>query len=193
MAQLTLKQENFCLAYMETGNASEAYRRAFNTSRMKPETISRKAKEVLDNGKITARLAELRKPVIEKAQLTLDRVLQECMNIGFFDISTIYDDDGTLKPIREWPAAARQAVSSIETMEVYAGAGKNREFVGYAKRVKLADKNQALEKLMKHLGAFEKDNKQKANPLLALIQAVQGSAFPLAHANMIDVVDSDDD
>ena len=69
--RLTQKQENFCFAYIETGNASEAYRKAYNADGMKPETVNRKAKELLDNGKITARLEELRKPVAESAQITL--------------------------------------------------------------------------------------------------------------------------
>ena len=32
MNELTQKQENFCLAYIETGNASEAYRKAYNAA-----------------------------------------------------------------------------------------------------------------------------------------------------------------
>ena len=73
---LTPKQENFCLAYLETGNASEAYRRAYNCEDAKPETVNRTAKEVLDNPKITARLEELRAPVREKALLTLESHLK---------------------------------------------------------------------------------------------------------------------
>ena len=56
---LTPKQEAFAQAYIETGNASEAYRRSYNASNMKEETVWRKAKEVMDNGKVTARLHEL--------------------------------------------------------------------------------------------------------------------------------------
>lgn len=68
---LTLKQDNFVLAYIETGNASEAYRRAYDTSKMNENSVNRKAKELLDNVKITARIAELRKPVVEQVQITL--------------------------------------------------------------------------------------------------------------------------
>lgn len=68
---LTPKQEAFCLAYIETGNASEAYRVAYDASKMKPATINRKAKVELDKGKIRARIDELRKPVVEAAQVTL--------------------------------------------------------------------------------------------------------------------------
>lgn len=75
--KLTPKQEAFCLAYLETGNASEAYRQAYSTSKMKTETITRKAKELLDNGKITARLNELRQPILERHAITIDDLLAE--------------------------------------------------------------------------------------------------------------------
>lgn len=74
---LTPKQENFCLAYLETGNASEAYRRSYDAENMKPETINVKACELLQNGKIAERLEELRAPVIAKAQLTVEDLLRE--------------------------------------------------------------------------------------------------------------------
>ena len=74
---LTIKQENFCLAYIETGNASEAYRRVYNTNKMKPETVNRSAKEMLDNRKIAARIDELRKPAREAAGVTLEGHLKE--------------------------------------------------------------------------------------------------------------------
>ena len=75
--KLTAKQEAFCLAYIETGNASEAYRLAYKASKMKPETINRKAAEVMDNGKITARLAELREPIMQRHNVTVDSLVLE--------------------------------------------------------------------------------------------------------------------
>jgi phage terminase small subunit len=74
---LTPKQEAFCIAYIETGNASESYRRAYSAKGMKDATVNREAKSLTDNPKITTRLAELRKPAIEKAQITLQRHLAD--------------------------------------------------------------------------------------------------------------------
>ena len=54
--KLTIKQEKFCNYYLETGNASEAYRRAFSCGKMKSGTVNRKAIELFENGKITARV-----------------------------------------------------------------------------------------------------------------------------------------
>ena len=77
MSDLTPKQEAFALAYLETGNASEAYRRAYDAEGMKPESINRKAKELIDSGKIAARVEELRAPVREAAQITLKQHLDD--------------------------------------------------------------------------------------------------------------------
>lgn len=68
---LTQKQEAFCLAYIETGNASEAYRRAYSAGKMKPETVSRNAKALLDSSKIATRLEAVRQPAVEAAQVSL--------------------------------------------------------------------------------------------------------------------------
>ena len=87
--KLTPKQEQFCLDYLETGNATEAYRRSYSTGNMKPEVINVKASELLSNGKVSVRLAELRKPVVEKAQLTLEAHLQR-----LFDLSSAAEQEG---------------------------------------------------------------------------------------------------
>lgn len=78
---LTPKQEAFCIAYIETGNASEAYRRAYACGKSKPETINRTAKELVDNPKIAARLQELRAPAVEAAQITLKQHLLDLQRL----------------------------------------------------------------------------------------------------------------
>lgn len=74
---LTQKQENFCLAYIETGNASEAYRRSYSCENMKEATINNNASKALEHSEIAARIAELRAPVIAKAQITLEQHLND--------------------------------------------------------------------------------------------------------------------
>ena len=77
---LTPKQEEFCRGYLETGNASEAYRRAYNAANMKEETIWRKAKECMDNGKVTARLSELQAQSAEKHDITIERLTKMALD-----------------------------------------------------------------------------------------------------------------
>jgi phage terminase small subunit len=75
--KLTPKQEAFCLAYLETGNASAAYRAAYDCENMKSATVSVKAYELLGHGKIADRLSELREPIMKRHAVTVDSLLAE--------------------------------------------------------------------------------------------------------------------
>ena len=75
--KLTQKQENFCAAYLEIGNASVAYRKAYPGTRMSDKTRNEAASRLLKNSKVVARLEELRKPVAESAQITLSQHLSK--------------------------------------------------------------------------------------------------------------------
>lgn len=77
MAGLTIKQEAFCQAYIEKGNASEAYRTAYAADKMKPETVNRNAKALLDNSKIATRLSEMRGDIQQRHGVTVDSILAE--------------------------------------------------------------------------------------------------------------------
>ena len=71
-------------------------------------------------------------------------------------------------------------MAGIEVVEQFEGAGKDRVFVGYLKKYRIADKNSALEKLFRHHGLYERDNEQKTDPLTSLLHAIaggNGSAF----------------
>ena len=75
--ELTVKQETFCAIFVEKGNASEAYRLSYNCAKMKPSTVWRKAAELLENGKVTARIEQLQEDARLRHEVTLDSVLDE--------------------------------------------------------------------------------------------------------------------
>lgn len=159
---LTPKQEKFCLAFIESANGSQAYRKAYNTARMKDKQVHEEASKLLATPKIAQRVAELRALVAEKTAVTEARVLEEVARLGLFDPRNLFRADGSPKDITELDDATAAAIAGLEVLEQYEGSGAERKFVGYIKKYKIADKNSALEKLMKHLGMFERDNKQKA-------------------------------
>lgn len=74
---LTLKQEEFCRKYIESGNASEAYRRAYNAKNMKNETIHRAAFELLENPKVATILEELKAEMRCRHDVTVESLCQE--------------------------------------------------------------------------------------------------------------------
>jgi phage terminase small subunit len=73
---LTPKRVAFCRAYIETGNASEAYRRSFSTENMKPETAKRNAHELMKDSNVLATIEKLRAESAERHEITVDSLTQ---------------------------------------------------------------------------------------------------------------------
>lgn len=106
---------------------------------------------------------ELRAPAIEKAEkeagITLDEVMKSLTEIFKTNLTDIMDIEGfgivTVKPMAEWPEYAKTAVQEMSFQK------------GKGLRVKLYSKMEAIEKLLKIFGAYEKDNAQKVGQDLA--------------------------
>lgn len=77
MSKLTDKQERFCQLYIETTDASEAYRGAYDAKRMKPNTVNRKASELKKQPQIDARIKELQGEHREEHGITVGTLLDE--------------------------------------------------------------------------------------------------------------------
>lgn len=74
---MTPKQEQFARLYVETGNASEAYRRAYDAEKMKPETVTNEAYKLLQDPDITAMIDGLKAEHKARHYVTVDSVLDE--------------------------------------------------------------------------------------------------------------------
>tara|TARA_R110000787_G_C13228931_1_gene427010 strand:+ start:216 stop:620 length:405 start_codon:yes stop_codon:yes gene_type:complete len=77
MNKLTTKQEKFCKTFIETGNASEAYRQSYDCQKMKGPTINRNAVALLANTKITTRVGELQLNLQKKFEVTVQSLSKE--------------------------------------------------------------------------------------------------------------------
>ena len=75
--KLTVKQEKFAQAYIETGNASEAYRQAYSAEKSSPEAIWVNASKLLANAKVALRVAELQMQAQERHEVTVDMIRSE--------------------------------------------------------------------------------------------------------------------
>ena len=82
MKKLTPKQNKFAEEYVNTGNASEAYRRAYDVSKTTSnDVIAVKASELLSNGNISVRVKELQKKEAESFQITRKDVAEGYLEI----------------------------------------------------------------------------------------------------------------
>lgn len=76
--KITPKQEAFALAYFETGNAAEAYRRAYDVSEnTKDQWLYVEASQLLDNPKVALRLSDLQEQAEKLSMFTRIRALEE--------------------------------------------------------------------------------------------------------------------
>ena len=132
---LTPKQEAFAQAYVETGNASEAYRRAYDAENMQPQTIAVKASELLASGKVSVRVAELRDAHLARHNLTVD------------DIKRMLLEDRQFARECTTPAAAVSASMGLAklyghlTERVELGVTNELAAIIAARRAKVADLN----------------------------------------------------
>lgn len=146
--QLTEKQEKFCQAYLLDFNASNAAREAGYSE----GTAYAIGWENLRKPEIQARIAELRKDTANSLNITRERIAQELARIAFSDVTKVFAEDGSLKPISDWDEDTKAVIASVETDELFDGAGRDRTQVGLTRKVKSWEKVKALDSLVKLMG-----------------------------------------
>jgi len=158
MPKLTLKQKKFCEEYLIDGNATRAYLEAYKTTCKKEEAAAASASKLLRNPKVSKylheRTEEIATKVIEKTDITVERVLREYAKLGFFDARKLFNKDGSPVDITELDDDTAAAIVGVDVLEAWEGRGKNRTFIGYIKKYKVADKKGALDSIAKYLGMF---------------------------------------
>lgn len=158
---LTPKQEQFCQEYLIDLNATQAAIRAG----YRENTAKQIGSENLSKPDIQVKLKVLMNQRAKRTEITSDRVLKEIARIAFFDIRKIYDDNGNLKHISELDD---DSAAVLIGMDHYTEMSDGEE-IGKTTKVKLADKKGALDSLGRHLGLFEKDNKQSNLPMVKIV------------------------
>lgn len=93
--KLTIKQDKAAQKYAECGDKSEAYRFAYNTENMKPETINRAAFELFENPKIAARVEELKEKYRKDNEITMEYITRGLKDA--IDLATTKEDATNLR------------------------------------------------------------------------------------------------
>lgn len=150
------KKALFVEAFLSNGgNATEAALSAGYSKGGAAKSGYRLTKDVQVMSMIRQRQDELAK----KYSLTTEDVIRSISQELHFDPLKLFKDDGSLRPITELDEDTRKALVSVETVQV--GSAEAPIFI---RKLKWAQKATAREQAMKHLGMFERDNRQR-NPL----------------------------
>lgn len=165
--KLTAKQELFCNEYLIDLNAAQAAIRAGYSV----DTAKQMGCENLAKPYLNEYISELKAIRLKKCEISQENVLKELAKIGFADIRNFYNHEGNLRKPHELDDNSAAALASIDVDEIkeYNRDTGTRDVVGITKKIKLHSKTTALDLLGRHLGIFEKDNKQRSSEGLKLI------------------------
>ena len=167
------KKVLFVEAYLSNGgNATEAALAAGYSKGAASKAGYRLSKDVRVMSMIETRRAELfERREIERVRSTVslelntERLIKEISRVAFSDIRNIMHPDGRMKMPHELDDDTAAAIASFEF-----------DIDGSIK-YKFWDKNSSLERSSKIVGAFERDNKQKSDPLADLLKSLGGKVL----------------
>jgi phage terminase small subunit len=155
---LTDKQRRFAEEYLKDFNGAAAYRRAGYTG---SDSVSRaSASKLLTNCNVQAYLSELRKATTNRAQVTLERTLEEISRVAFANITQVMSFNAssvTLEDSATLPDSITAAIESVTFVETESENSTNRRHA-----VKMHNKMAALGFLADYFGIRDDFNKARA-------------------------------
>lgn len=144
---LTPKQQRFVEEYLVDLNATDAARRAGYSEKTARQTGA----ENLSKPDI-ARAIQVAQAERSKATgLTAERVVQELGRLALADVRKLFDESGELRALSDLDDDMAAAIAAVDIVTLTQG---QNEAPLYVRKVKLWDKTAALDKLMRHLGAY---------------------------------------
>ena len=148
---LTPKEQIFVREFLKHGNGT----RAAVAAGYSAATASVTASKMLRKAKVSEELANLRKKLLEKLEITAERVLQGIAELAFFDIRKFFTPAGALVPIRELDDQTARALKGRDVEKLFKHFGKGQaEETGTITKIRVADRLEALEMLGRHLKLF---------------------------------------
>lgn len=115
-----------------------------------PNTAAVKASVMMRDERIQKRIAELMEERNKRLRVSADYVLLRLVEIDQMDVIDILNDDGTLKPIREWPKIWRTTLSGFDLSSTIMNMDETSIEI-ILKKIKWPDKVKNLELIGKHV------------------------------------------
>ena len=147
---MTEKQKRFCEEYIYDWNARRAYDEAYPGERTNASTRAL-ASKLLTDVNITDYIEELQKDLEKVAKISRLKVINEYHKIAFTSIADLHNTWIERKQFEELTAEQKAAISEVFTRTRKDDNGIEFEEV----RIKLHDKQKALESISKMLGYNE--------------------------------------
>jgi phage terminase small subunit len=144
---LTAMQEAYAQEYTK---CPENQTQAAINAGFSPNTAAVKASVMMRDERIQKRIAELMEERNKRLRVSADYVLLRLVEIDQMDVLDILNDDGSLKPIREWPKIWRTTLSGFDLSSTIMNMNED-SIETILKKIKWPDKVKNLELIGKHV------------------------------------------
>ncbi|EGO4161262.1 terminase small subunit [Escherichia coli] len=144
---LTAMQEAYAQEYTK---CPENQTQAAINAGFSPNTAAVKASVMMRDERIQKRIAELMEERNKRLRVSADYVLLRLVEIDQMDVLDILNDDGSLKPIREWPKIWRTTLSGFDLSSTIMNMDET-SIETILKKIKWPDKVKNLELIGKHV------------------------------------------
>lgn len=142
---LTPKQRIFVDEYMRDLNGTQAALRAHYS----PNTAREQAARLLSKSNVQEAIAEQMSQRQERVRIDTDWVLKRLGSLADADMADLYDDDGALLPVKDWPEPWRRGL--VAGVDVAEERDSDGNLTAVVRKVKLADRMRTLELIGRHV------------------------------------------
>lgn len=145
---LTPRQQRFVEEYLIDLNATQAAIRAGYSKNTAEQTAYKLGQKSL----VQAAIADAQQKRAKRTTIDADWVLRRLAIEAEADLADLYDENGALKPVKEWPLIWRQGlVAGVETEQEFEEVDGKKVPIGLIHKVKLSDRVRRLELIGKHI------------------------------------------
>jgi phage terminase small subunit len=149
MPDLNDQQARFVEEYLIDLNATQAAIRAGYSEK----TAYSQGQRLLKHVEVQAALSAAQKARSDRTKIDADWVLTRLADEAEADVADLYDDNGHLKPVKEWPAVWRKGlVAGIDVVEEFETVDGKKERVGIVRKLRLSERIKRIELIGKHVG-----------------------------------------
>jgi phage terminase small subunit len=156
---LTVQQEAYCHEYVK---CPENQTQAAINAGYSPNTAGKFASQNMRDARIQKRIAELMEDRNKRLRVSADYVLLRLVEIDQMDVLDILNDDGVLKPIREWPKIWRTTLSGFDLSSTIMNMDETT-IETILKKIKWPDKVKNLELIGKHVDVMAFKERMEVN------------------------------
>jgi phage terminase small subunit len=166
------RRDLFVEHYIANGrNATEAAK----ASGYSPRTAYAAGARLLKYVEIAKAIEQRGSEALDQAKLTADEVLTSQARAVNFDPRKLCRPDGSFKLPHELDDDTALALNAVKMKPIVVGSGEKAKVIAYEIEYKACDRNAARDQAAKNHGLYDKDNRQKGDPIRELLAAIDGN------------------